>query len=153
MPTPRVKLDKQNPDVYARLVAVSTAVKAAADTAGLPRIVIELVNVRCSQINGCAFCLSLHHADAIGAGATEQQIVVLPAWREARNLYDDQICAALELAEAVTELPGHHDMDCAYERAADILDAAQIGAVEWAALTINAFNRLSIMSEYHVRPR
>lgn len=153
MPTPRVKLDKQDPAVYKQLVAVSLAVAETAAAAGLERRVIELVNLRCSQINGCAFCLSLHHRDALTAGATEQQTAVLPAWRESPDLYDDQTQAALELAEAVTRLPAHQDMNCAYERAADILDAAQISAVTWAAITINAFNRVSIMSAHNVRPR
>ncbi|MCF8587763.1 carboxymuconolactone decarboxylase family protein [Gordonia liuliyuniae] len=153
MPTPRVKLDKQNPDIYKQFVATSVAVAAAAAAAGLDRRVVELVNLRCSQLNGCAFCLSLHHEDAITAGVTEQQIAVLPAWREAPYLYDDQTRAALELAETVTELPGPGDANCAYERAADILDAAQIAAVTWASITMNAFNRVSIMSEYNVRPR
>lgn len=153
MPTPRVKLDKQDPDVYKHLVSVSIAVADAAADAGLDRRIIELVNLRCSQINGCAFCLSLHHADAVKAGVTEQQIAVLPAWREAPSLYDDQTKAALDLTEAVTELPGHEDANCAYERAADILDAAQISAVTWAAITMNAFNRVSIMSAHNVRPR
>ncbi|WOC13994.1 carboxymuconolactone decarboxylase family protein [Gordonia sp. MP11Mi] len=153
MPTRRVKLDKQNPEIYKQFVTTSVAVAAAASAAGLDRQVIELVNLRCSQINGCAFCLSLHHEDAIKAGVTEQQIAVLPAWREAPYLYDDQTKAALELAEAVTELPALDAANCAYERAADILDAAQISAVTWASITMNAFNRVSIMSEYNVRPR
>ncbi|WP_341267375.1 carboxymuconolactone decarboxylase family protein [Gordonia malaquae] len=153
MPTPRVSIDKQTPAVYKQLVAVSAAAKQAAADAGLDRTVVELVNLRCSQINGCAFCLSLHHADAVAAGVTEQQIAVLPAWREAPALYTDQQRAALELAESATELPSVDDADCAYERAADILDAAQISAVTWAAVAINAFNRVSIMSRYNVHPR
>ncbi|GEE03048.1 alkyl hydroperoxide reductase AhpD [Gordonia spumicola] len=153
MPTPRVSIDKQSPAVYKQLVAVSAAAKQAAEDAGLDRRLVELVNVRCSQINGCAFCLSLHHEAAVVAGVTEQQIAVLPAWREAPLLFDDQQRAALDLAESATELPSTEDADCAYERAADILDAAQISAVTWVAVAINAFNRVSIMSRFNVHPR
>ncbi|WP_132994210.1 carboxymuconolactone decarboxylase family protein [Gordonia zhaorongruii] len=153
MPSQRVKIDKQHPAIYKALVAVSIEVKNAAAEAGLSRQVIELVNMRCSQINGCAFCLSLHHDDAVKAGVTEQQLAVLPAWREAPFIYDDQMRAALDLTEAVTELPGHEDMQCAYERAADILDADQLSTVIWAANAMNAFNRVSIMSVHNVRPR
>lgn len=153
MPTPRVRIDKQTPSAYRALVAVSTKVAAAAEDAGLSRSVIELVNMHCSQINGCAFCLSVHREDAVAAGLTEQQLAVLPAWRDAPNLYTDEMRAALELAEMVTSLPDHDAADCAYERAADVLDAAQISGVIWAATSINAFNRVSILSRYNVHPR
>ncbi|MGB3887363.1 carboxymuconolactone decarboxylase family protein [Gordonia sp. (in: high G+C Gram-positive bacteria)] len=152
MATPRVSIDKQNPDVYKALVKVSTKTAAAAEAAGLSRAVVELVNLHCSQINGCAFCLSVHYPDAIDAGLTPQQIAVLSAWRDAPKLYTDEMRAALELAEMVTNLPGHDDANCAYERAADVLDAAQISAVIWAATSMNAFNRVSIMSRYNVQP-
>lgn len=153
MPTPRVRLDKQDPAVYNSLVKVATESAAAAEKAGLSRAVIELVNLHCSQINGCAFCLSVHYTDGIAAGLTNQQIAVLSAWRDAPNLYTDEMRAALEIAEMVTNLPGHDDANCHYERAADVLDAAQMSAVIWAATAINTFNRVSIMSRYNVHPR
>lgn len=153
MPTPRVSIDKQTPSVYKALIKVSTKVAAAAEAAGLPRSVIELVNMHCSQLNGCAFCLTVHREDADAAGLTPQQLAVLPAWRDAPNLYTDEMRAALELAEMVTNLPDHDAADCAYERAADVLDADQISAVIWAATSINAFNRVSILSRYNVHPR
>lgn len=153
MSTPRVSIDKQTPNAYKALVKVSTEIATAAEAAGLSRAVMELVNMHCSQINGCAFCLSVHREAAVAAGLTAQQLAVLPAWRDAPNLYTDEMRAALELAEAVTNLPDHADADCAYERAADILDAAQISAVIWGATSINAFNRVSIMSRYTVHPR
>jgi len=153
MPTPRVSIDKQTPAAYKALVKVSTKVAAAAEAAGISRATMELVNMHCSQLNGCAFCLSVHREDAIAAGVTEQQLAVLPAWRDAPNLYDDETRAALELAEMVTNLPDHDTADCAYERAADVLDAEQISAVIWGATSINAFNRVSILSRYNVHPR
>ena len=153
MATERVSIDKQTPTAYKALLQVSATVYAAAEAAGLDRTVMELINLRCSQINGCAFCLSLHHEGGVKAGLTEQQIAVLPAWREAPRLYTDEMRAALEIAEAVSELPGHDDMQCAYERAADILDANQLSVAIWGATTMNAFNRVSILSRYNVHPR
>jgi AhpD family alkylhydroperoxidase len=90
MAAERVRIDKASPETYKKLIGVSTEVSAAAAAAGLSRAVVELVNLRCSQINACAFCLSLHHEAGIAAGLTEQQIAVLPAWREAPALFDDQ---------------------------------------------------------------
>ena len=153
MPTPRVSIDKQTPAAYKAMVKVAGKIAAAAEAAGLSRAVMELVNMHCSQINGCAFCLTVHREDAIAAGLTAQQLAVLPAWRDAPNLYTDEMRAALELAEIVTTLPDHHTADCAYERAADILDADQISVVIWGATSINAFNRVSILSRYNVHPR
>ncbi|EGD53510.1 alkylhydroperoxidase like protein, AhpD family [Gordonia neofelifaecis NRRL B-59395] len=148
-----MSIDKQTPAAYKALIAVSTEVAVAAETAGLPRSVMELVNMHCSQINGCAFCLSLHREAAGAAGVTDQQLAVLPAWRDAPSLYTDEMRAALEIAEMVTRLPDHDTADCAYERAADVLDADQISAVIWGATAINAFNRVSILSRYNVHPR
>ncbi|WP_026917982.1 carboxymuconolactone decarboxylase family protein [Gordonia shandongensis] len=153
MPTPRVSIDKQTPAAYRALIAVSTEIADAAAAAGLSRAVMELVNMRCSQINGCAFCLSVHREAAATAGVTPQQLAVLPAWRDAPAVYTDEMRAALDLAESVTLLPARDDADCAYERAADILDADQISAVIWGATAINAFNRVSILSRHSVRAR
>lgn len=149
----RVRIDKSHPAVYRRLVAVSTEVAEAAAAVGLSRAVMELVNLRCSQINGCAFCLSLHRADGIKAGLSEQQIAVLPAWREAPLLYDDVAQAALEIAELVTRLPEHQAADAAYDRATDVLTTEQVSVLIWAAVAMNAFNRVAILSRYTVHPR
>lgn len=153
MAAERVRIDKTTPAVYKALVGVSGEVLKAAEAAGLPRSVMELVNLRASQLNGCAFCLSLHHESAVAAGITEQQIAVLPAWREAPALYDDVTRAALEIAELVTELPEHHAADAAYDRATDILDTEQTSVIIWGAVTINAFNRVSVLSRYGIHPR
>ncbi|CAM3977528.1 carboxymuconolactone decarboxylase family protein [Nocardiopsis tropica] len=153
MAAERVRIDKASPETYKKLVGVSTEVGTVAAAAGLSRAVVELVNLRCSQINGCAYCLSLHHDLGIAAGLTEQQIAVLPAWRDAPALFDDQQRAALEIAELVTNLPPHHAADIAYDRATDVLDTDQTAALIWAAIAINAFNRLSIVSGYEVRKK
>ncbi|BDH59151.1 carboxymuconolactone decarboxylase family protein [Tsukamurella sp. PLM1] len=153
MPAQRVRIDKSAPSVYKRLIAVSAEVAEAAAAAGLGRDVIELVNLRSSQINRCAYCLNLHAAAGRAAGLTEQQLDVLAAWREAPGLFDDVQRAALEIAELVTELPAHAAADAAYDRATDVLDEAQTSALIWAAVTINAFNRVSVVSGYEVRAR
>ncbi|KXO98645.1 carboxymuconolactone decarboxylase family protein [Tsukamurella pseudospumae] len=153
MPAQRVRIDKASPRIYKQLVAVSAEVAAAAEAAGMSRGVIELVNLRCSQLNGCAFCLNLHAQAARAAGVSDQQLDVLPAWREAPGLFDDLERAALEIAELVTSLPPHHAADIAYDRATDVLDETQTSVLIWAAVTINAFNRVSVVSGYEVRHR
>ncbi|GAA4403464.1 carboxymuconolactone decarboxylase family protein [Tsukamurella soli] len=146
-------IDKATPSAYGALTAVSTAVAQAWADAGLTPAQIELLNMRCSQINGCGFCLSLHAERALHAGVTQQQLAVLPAWREARELFDDVTTALLETAELVTELQGEDTADLAYDRAGDVLTEEQMSVAIWAAITIGAFNRVSILSRHHVRAR
>ncbi|NYV74267.1 carboxymuconolactone decarboxylase family protein [Streptomyces sp. UH6] len=147
----RVFLDKQHPEAYRALVATSEAVKAAAAEAGLTRRLVELVNVRVSQLNACAYCLGLHTAAALRAGETTQRLGVLPAWRDT-ELFDPRERAALALAEATTRPQDAEAQDRAYRAARAVMSEDEISAVLWVAVTINAFNRVSVMSKYPVRP-
>ncbi len=153
MPAARVRIDKVSPGVYKQLVAVSAEVAAAAKAAGIERSAVELLNLRASQLNGCAYCLNVHAQAGRAAGLSDQQLDVLAAWREAPELFDDVQRAALEIAELVTEMPPHHAANIAYDRATDVLDTEQTSALIWAAVTINAFNRMSVVSGYQVRSR
>src|SRR6202000_3032459 len=94
---------------YRQLVALSREVTAAATEAGIDKKLIELVKVRASQLNGCAFCLDMHSAAARKAGETERRLLVLAAWRES-GLFDERERAALALAEALTDLAGQRDV-------------------------------------------
>ncbi|KAA0021713.1 carboxymuconolactone decarboxylase family protein [Antrihabitans cavernicola] len=146
----RIFIDKQTPDVYKAMNSVAVAVRSAADDAGLSRILLELINVRVSQINRCVFCLNLHSQRALEAGDTMQRLMVLPAWRET-TLFDADERAALVLAEAVTTVDGEHIDDDAYSTAAKDLTEDQLSVAIWAAVTINAFNRVSILSRHPIR--
>lgn len=148
----RVYLDKQTPSVYKALLATATEIRARAADVGLPRSTLELVNIRVSQINRCLFCLDMHSRQALEAGETGQRLAVLPAWREA-SLFTEQERAALDLAEAVTTVAGEHLGDEEYVRARQALSDDETSLVIWAAVTINAFNRVSILSAHPVRPR
>ncbi len=145
-----IYIDKQSPSAYRALGGVATAVADVAHDADLPRILVELINLRVSQINGCAFCLELHSRRAIAAGETVQRIATLPAWRDT-ELFDATERAALRLAEICTDLPSHDLQEVDYERARETLTDDQISAVLWVAIAINAFNRVSILSRHPVR--
>ncbi|WP_066302787.1 carboxymuconolactone decarboxylase family protein [Arthrobacter luteolus] len=152
MSSDRVFIDKQNRPVYQALAATAAAVRAAALDAGLDRIVMELVNLRVSQLNGCAYCLDLHTRQALEEGETPQRLSVLPAWRDTR-LFTDTERAALGLAEALTLLPdGEHREDIFAEYQA-LLSAEHFSVLSWAVVTMNAFNRVSIISGHPVKPR
>jgi AhpD family alkylhydroperoxidase len=147
----RVLLDKANPDVFKAQLADAKAVRTATGTAGMDRRFVELLNVRVSQINGCAYCLDVHSTAALEAGESTQRLAVLPAWRET-TLFSDKERAALTLVESVTRLPGSVDQDRDYAAASSILTEVEVAAVSWVAIAMNAFNRISIVSRHQVRP-
>ncbi|WP_209499299.1 carboxymuconolactone decarboxylase family protein [Streptomyces sp. PvR006] len=146
----RVYLDKQSPAAYRALVHTADAVRATAAEAGLDRILVELVNLRVSQINGCASCLDVHTRAALRAGETTRRLGVLPAWRDT-ELFTARERAALALAEATTDPADRLAQDRAYGAARAVLDDEEISAVIWVAIAINAFNRVSILSRHPVR--
>jgi AhpD family alkylhydroperoxidase len=148
----RLFIDKQSPEVYRSMSAVAGKVAATAEAAGLDRILVELVNIRVSQLNGCGFCLDLHVRLAVQNGETPQRLAVLPAWRDV-DLFSPTEQAALALAEAITTLPDHHHRERERVRAREELTDDQFSAVSWLAITMNAFNRVSIISGHPVRPR
>lgn len=146
-----VNIDKQTPAAYKALVGVSTAVYGVAKETGLDRSLVELVNVRCSQINGCPTCLEVHHRKALSVGVTDKQLATLSVWRDV-ELFDEREQAALRLAELTTELPDHDTAEREYARAREVLTDDELSAVIWVAIAINSFNRVSILSRHPVRP-
>lgn len=145
-------LDKSNPAVYAAMTDVTRAVAKARDEAGIDRRLSELLNVRVSQLNGCVYCLDLHTHKLLGLGESPQRLAVLTAWREA-GLFTETERAALELAEIVTLLPEPEERIAAEYRVREVLSDAEYAALAWVAITMNAFNRVSITSRHPVKPR
>nr|WP_112284611.1 carboxymuconolactone decarboxylase family protein [Prauserella muralis] len=128
------------------MVTLQSAIEKAAADAGLDQRLIELVKIRASQLNGCAFCLDQHSRDARNLGESQRRIVLLGAWRET-DLYTEQERAALALTDAMTRLPQYQDVpDDVYEQATSAFTQEQYAVVAWAATAINAWNRLGVTS-------
>jgi AhpD family alkylhydroperoxidase len=149
---PRIYLDRQSPAVFESMRAAAKAARAAAADAGLDRTLIELVNIRISQMNRCAYCLDLHTRTALKEGESPQRLGVLAAWRDT-GVFTSAERAALALAEAATDLSDAAAQDAAYAAARESFDDDQVAALLWVAIAINAFNRVSILSKHPVRPR
>jgi len=109
----------------------------------LERPLLELVKIRASQINGCAFCLDMHTKDARLAGETEQRIYALNAWRET-PFFTDRERAGLEWTEAVTRVADTHVPDEIHERVATQFDEGELVALTFAVVVINGWNRLAV---------
>ncbi len=110
---------------------------------GLEMPLLELVRVRASQMNGCAFCIDMHTQDARAEGETEQRLYALNAWRET-PFFTDRERAALEWTEAVTEIAGSHVPDELFERARIHFGEAELVNLTMAIISINGWNRLAI---------
>jgi AhpD family alkylhydroperoxidase len=110
---------------------------------GLERSLLELVKIRASQLNGCAYCLDMHTKDARAAGETEQRIYLLSAWHEA-PFYTPRERAALAWPEAVTEIAADGVGDAIYESVCAEFNDKEIVDLTMAVIAINGWNRLAI---------
>ncbi len=113
------------------------------NNSGLEHSLLELVKMRVSQINGCAYCLDMHSKDARAAGETEQRLYLLGAWREA-PMYSERERAALAWTEAVTCLAEGHVPDDVYAAARAHFSEQELADLTLAVVAINGWNRLAI---------
>jgi AhpD family alkylhydroperoxidase len=149
----RISYKEVSPSAYRALLALETHVRHA----GLERSLLDLVCLRVSQINGCAYCVDMHDKDLRAAGETPERLALLPVWREGPN-YTERERAALGWAEAVTELGPDGVPDALYEAARNELGDAMLVELTLAVATINAWNRLNVAfrtkaGTYQPKPR
>ncbi len=122
-----------------------SALSRASHGSGLEKGLLELVNVRASQLNGCAFCLDMHTKDALALGESEQRLHLLAAWREAPG-FSEREQAALELTEALTLIAGRFLPEEVLEQARSQFTEEELSQLLFGIATINAWNRLMIGS-------
>jgi AhpD family alkylhydroperoxidase len=111
---------------------------------GLPATLIDLVYLRVSQLNGCAYCIDMHSRDLIKAEMPIEKLVLVPAWTEAGSLFSDEERAALKWAEVVTQVSDTHVPDEAYAEARATFTEKQLTDLTIATGLMNAYNRLAI---------
>ncbi|MGA5727758.1 carboxymuconolactone decarboxylase family protein [Streptomyces seoulensis] len=127
------------PEVYKAMVRLDTAARKGVDPT-----LLELVKIRASQLNHCAFCLDMHTKDALAAGESMERIIQLSAWDESRHFYTERELAALELTEAITVLTDGFVPDDVYELAAKHFDEPELTHLIAAITVINAWNRFAV---------
>ncbi len=110
---------------------------------GFDLTIFELVKIRASQINGCAYCLDMHTKDARKAGETEQRLYALSAWKET-PFYTEKERAALAWTEALTLISGNDVTDSLYDSVRKHFDEKEVVALTMAIVAINGWNRLAI---------
>ena len=141
--TARLDFDAVAPGFSRAMAALDRAATKELDSAGLDPGLRELVRIRASQLNGCAYCIDMHTKDARAAGETEQRLYALPAWRET-PFFTGRERAALAFAESVTLLASTHVPEADYEAVAKEFGPAEIGALVALLVAINAWNRIGV---------
>ena len=139
----RLDIDAHAPAFSRALSHLDHAATKELDRAGIEPKLRELVRVRASQLNGCAYCIDMHTKDARAVGETEQRLYALPAWRET-PYFSDRERAALSLTEAITLMATDHVPDEAWEAVAEHFGPDELGALVSLIATINAWNALGV---------
>ncbi|SDO40928.1 carboxymuconolactone decarboxylase family protein [Actinacidiphila guanduensis] len=137
-PARRIDLNDRASDVYKAMFALDKAASA-----GLDPVVRELVRVRVSQLNGCAYCTDQHSAEGLKVGVGQRKLLALTVWRET-PFFTARERAALALAEAVTRLDPHGVPDEVYDAAAALFDADELPRLIAMCVTMNAWTRIGV---------
>ncbi|WP_217183503.1 carboxymuconolactone decarboxylase family protein [Streptomyces sp. AC495_CC817] len=148
----RVHLSKTEPAAYQALDAFSRTVGEICAANGIDDRLKELVMIHCSQLNGCGYCTRIHVDRALKAGLDTDTLMQIATWRES-GVFSDREQAALELAEAFTFISEEGISDEVYDRVGGVFTEKEYAALSWAAVSINAFNRIVIAGRYPVPPR
>ena len=135
----RIDLKHVNPGIFHAMLGLERQIRQA----GFDERLLDLVRMRASQINGCAYCLDMHSKDARAAGETEQRLYGLDAWRET-PYYSPRERAALEWTEALTLVAQAHAPDELYERAREQFSEDELVHLTLAIVAINGWNRLNV---------
>src|SRR5215203_2337336 len=151
MPSARYNLQAVAPEAYKAMSGLQQFVNQST----LPHSLLELVKMRASQLNRCAFCLDMHSKDAVALGVPTEKLYVLDAWREA-PFYTEQERAALEWTEALTLIAESTVPDEVYEAVRPHFSERELAALTMAIIAINGWNRIAIstrMEPGHYRSR
>lgn len=148
---PHVNVIKLFPAFYEAQLAADRAAEEAAENAGLDPLLVELVKVRASQLNGCAWCLRMHTRDALAKGETTDRLALVAAWWESQYFTPAEQ-AALTLAERVTRIGDEHTAPAPRVDVEAVLEEKQVAAVVLLTLAINTWNRIAIASHRPVAP-
>jgi len=141
----RFIMGKVLPDVYKLLSMLDATIKSSA----IPPHQREMINIRASQINGCAYCVDAHSKDARKLGESEQRIYLINVWRVAPNVFNDEEQLPLEMTEEITLIQKHGLSDWLYEKAISLWGEKRTAGVMMAVININSLNRIGVGTNMH----
>ncbi|MFJ7156224.1 carboxymuconolactone decarboxylase family protein [Streptomyces sp. NPDC101118] len=135
----RINIAEVAPKVYRAQIGLDAAARQ-----GLEPSLVELIQIRASQLNNCAYCLHMHTSDARKAGESEERLHMVAVWRDAAHFFSAEERAALALTEAITLIAERGVPDAVYRESADVLGEEKTAQVVAAICAINTWNRFSI---------
>ena len=141
----RLKMAIVQPEAYKALSALDKYI----DTSGIDKLQREMIKIRASQINGCAYCVNHHSKDARSLGETEQRVYLISVWREAPNVFNEEEQLLLAITEEVTLIHQHGLSDLLYEKAIAVFGEEKTAQIIMAIITINAWNRIGVSLNMH----
>jgi AhpD family alkylhydroperoxidase len=141
----RMNLAALQPEAYKAMLGLEKYLH----TIDISPILKELIKLRTSQINGCAFCLDMHSKDAIKLGETPQRIYVLSGWKET-NLFTEEEKAAILMTEEITLIQNQGLSESTYQNALKYFTETQMAQIIMAIVTINAWNRIAISTHMEI---
>ncbi|MBO6211724.1 alkylhydroperoxidase AhpD family core domain-containing protein [Algoriella xinjiangensis] len=141
----RINIQTLEPNAYKAMFGLESYIT----NSGLSKTHLELIKIRASQINGCAFCINMHTTDALKQGETAQRIFLLNAWRET-ELFTPEEKVVLAITEEVTLISQNGLSDKTYSEATAMFDENYIAKIIMAVVTINAWNRIAISTHMKV---
>lgn len=141
----RFKMGKVQPAAYKAMDALDTYVAST----GLDQKLQELIRIRASQINGCAYCVSYHSSDARKAGETEQRLYLISVWREAPNVFSEEEQLIFAMTEELTLIHQHGLSDALYDKAIATFGEEKTAQIMMVIITINAWNRIGVGLNMH----
>ena len=142
----RIDIQKLEPNAYKQMFALENYIQ----NSQLSKTHLELIKIRASQINRCAFCINMHTADALKHGETNQRIFLLSAWKET-ELFTEEEKVVLAMTEEITLLHQHGLSDETYKKAETIFDKNYMAQIIMAIVTIYAWNRISVSTNLKVQ--
>ena len=136
----RINYAKASPDGFKALRGVYVSIQKS----GLPKDLVDIVYLRVSQINGCAYCIDMHSRDLLKAGVAVDKLVLVPVWRDAGDVFTARERVALGWAETVTRVAQTGVPDADYQAAAAEFNEKELADLTYAIGLMNVFNRLGI---------
>jgi AhpD family alkylhydroperoxidase len=141
--TQRIDVQQAAPEIYRAMLRLDTEVGKS----GLEARLQDLLKFRVAQMNGCAYCMDMHGRDAVAGGERPERLYTVAGWREAGALFDERERAALAFVEEVTRIADHGVSDDVYDAAAEHFSEADLAALIFLGMTINAWTRLGVAAK------
>ena len=144
--TKRININKVVPQAYKAMMGLEMYLA----NVEISKTLKELIKIRASQINNCAYCIDMHTKDALKNGETNQRIFLLSAWKEAKSFYTEEEQAVLIMTEEITLISQNGLSEEAYENTSKFFSETQIAEIIMAIVTINAWNRIAVSTHLQV---